>query len=80
MRSIYPEDLERFNRLFNKENILKELEKNSVFMLNYRLMLEGKPTYVGLRAAFIEENGGRQLIVGINNIDSQVRRDLNLEL
>ena len=43
-------------------------------------MLEGKPTYVGLRAAFIEENGGRQLIVGINNIDSQVRRDLNLEL
>ena len=80
VRSIYPEDLERFNRLFNKENILKELEKNSVFMLNYRLMLEGKPTYVGLRAAFIEENGGRQLIVGINNIDSQVRRDLNLEL
>jgi hypothetical protein len=42
----------------------------------YRLKLEGKPTYVNLKAGLVEEKDGPQLIIGILNTDAQVRRDL----
>ena len=38
-------------------------------------MINDTPTYVSLRAALVEEKDGPQLIVGICNIDAQVRRD-----
>ena len=44
-------------------------------MLNYRLMISGKPHYVSLKGARIIEEGKEELIFGVNDIDEQVRRD-----
>ena len=73
---IYIEDLTMFETIFTKENVVEGINKNGIFILNYRLMMQGKPTYICLKAAKIVEKDGPQLIVGIMNVDDQVKRDL----
>ena len=74
-RVVYSEDIKRFNSVFSKEKILKEIKKNKLFIHNYRLILGDEPIYVCLKATIIEEKDGPQLIIGISNIDAQVKRE-----
>ncbi|MBQ7562793.1 MAG: GGDEF domain-containing protein [Lachnospiraceae bacterium] len=74
-RTIFLEDLDMFQSTFVKENVIKQIEKNGLFIMNYRLVLDGEPNYVCLKAAMIQEKDGPQLIVGVTNIDAQVKRD-----
>ena len=75
----YPEDLNRFLTSFTKENILAEIGRSGIFTLGYRFMMEGKPIHVQMKAAIVEEKEGTRLIVGLNNIDAQVRQEEELE-
>ncbi|MBO4375572.1 MAG: amino acid permease [Lachnospiraceae bacterium] len=74
-RVIYPEDLERFLAMFKKDEIISETEKGRLFSMSYRLMINGMPHYVQLKAAMVQEKEGRRLIMGINDIESQVRQE-----
>ena len=71
----YPEDLERFLSVFTKEYVFAEIERSGIFAMTYRLMFNGKPTYVRIKAAMVEEAEGRRLIVGLNDVDNQVRHE-----
>ena len=75
----YPEDTELFLSAFTKEKILAEIERNGIFTLDYRVLMEGKPLYVQMKAAMVEEKEGRRLIVGLNNIDAEVQTRLALK-
>ena len=77
--SIHPADLPKFNSMFSEENIMESVRKNGIFTINYRLVLNGEPIYVEMKAAMIEEKDGPQLIVGVNNVDAQVKRDMEYE-
>ena len=72
-----PEDLDRFLSSFTKENVLAEIEREGLFVLVYRLLMEGKPRYVQMTAAMVEEKDGKHLIVGVNDIDAQYRQKQN---
>ncbi len=74
-RVIYRADLPRFRVAFSKEKILREIRENGLFVLRYRLMIDGVPRYVNLKAALIEERDGPQLIVGVSNIDAHMRHE-----
>ena len=74
-RFILPEDLPRFLSLFTRENVLAEVERNGIFSLTYRLIADGHPTYIQLRAAMVDEKEGRRLIVGLNDIDASMRQE-----
>ena len=65
--------------MVTKDNILNAIKQNGVFVMNYRILMNDKPVYVALRGAVVEENGGEQLILGVSNIDIQVRRDKGFE-
>lgn len=69
---IYEEDRERFLRSFKKESILDAINDHGTFIIQYRLIIEGVPTFVNLKAARI---GGddRHMIIGISNIDGQIK-------
>ena len=71
----HPEDLNRFLTVFTKENVMKEVERSGIFTFGYRLIMEGTPIYVQMKAAMVEEKEGPRLIVGLNNIDVQVRQE-----
>ena len=78
-RTICKDDLPLFKHMFNKEIILREIEDIGMFVLNYRLMINDEPTYVSLKATMVDEEGKPQLIVGISNIDLQMRRALEFD-
>ena len=71
----HPEDQKRFLSAFTKENILAEVKRSGIFTLVYRLMMDKKPVYVQLKAAMVEEKEGPRLIVGIYDIDAQVKQE-----
>ena len=73
--AVHPDDLERFLSLFTRENVFAEIEKSGMFVLSYRLIVDGKPRFMRLKAAMVEESDGRKLIVGLNDVDSQVRQE-----
>ena len=72
---ICSEDVNLFLSVFTKENVMAEIERSGIFSLTYRLNMEGKPNYVRLRAAMAQEQEGRRLIVGVNDVDVQVRQE-----
>ncbi|MBR6184921.1 MAG: EAL domain-containing protein [Clostridia bacterium] len=78
-RTIYPEDLDNFNAMFTKRNVMKEIKRSGLFVLRYRLLIDGEPKYVNVKAAMVEEKDGQQLIIGVNNIDEQVRHEQEME-
>ena len=70
---VYTDDLPIYRDFFTKENILKEIRKNGLFVMQYRLIVDGKPVYINARAALVEEKEGPKLIIGLNNVDTQVK-------
>ena len=70
----HPDDLERFLSACTRENVLSEIEKSGIFTLEYRVLMEGKPLYVQMKAAMVEEKEGLRLVVGLNDVDAQVRQ------
>lgn len=71
----YPLDMELFLSVFTKENVMAEIQRSGIFTLSYRLMINGKPNFVQIKAAMVDEPQGAYLIVGINDIDAQVRQE-----
>ena len=74
---IYKDDKDRLLKLLTKENIDLETENGKHFYVNYRLMIDGKPTYVSLNAIKIEE-AEKHLVIGISDIDVQKRKEIEL--
>jgi len=74
-RIVFSEDVERFLSMFTRQGVLSEIERNGTFLLTQRLVIDGKPTYFQLKAAVVEEQAGRRLIVGISDIDAQVQQE-----
>jgi len=72
---VYEDDLSRCLKEFKKDKVMKDIEEIGMFTMQYRLMLNGRPNHVSLKAVLVEEKDGPQLIVGVNDIDAVVRRE-----
>ena len=73
------EDLDLFLHNFTRENVMRAIEEDGSFSMRYRLMMEGQLVHVRLRAAIVQEKEGPQLIVGVQNIDTQVRQEAEFD-
>ena len=74
-RLIYDEDRDRFMGIFTKEKIMSILERDGSFTMKYRLMFGSDPVFVSMKATLLEDEDGRHLIIGTNNIDAQMKRE-----
>ena len=72
---IYQEDHSRFLSTLTKENVLSEVEQSGIFTLSCRMIIDGEPRYVQFKASLLEESEGPRLIIGVNDIDAQVRQE-----
>ena len=75
LRTIHPEDQALFHSQVTKENILETINRDGIFVLDYRLMSGDLPTYVRLKAAKVEEDGKTILIIGLLDEDAQIRQE-----
>ncbi len=80
LTQIDPEYQDVFLAAFTEENILNILNQNDSFSLNYRLLLDGKPTFMHMKISRMNESkGGHHIIVGVSNVDEQMRAQEELE-
>ena len=76
IKLVYPEDQNRVFTALSMNNVLEEVGRNGIFTLSYRLLIENDdPRYVQMKAAIVYEKDGRRLVVGVNDIDAQVRQE-----
>ncbi|MBR5110335.1 MAG: EAL domain-containing protein [Clostridia bacterium] len=68
-KMVYYEDLLYFQEHFSKESIMRGVRERGVFQIQYRLMINGEPKPIVLKAAMVRESGGEKLIVGVNIVD-----------
>ena len=68
-KHVDPADLPMFLQHATRENMMREIRRNGLFALNYRLIINGKSRPISLRAALVEEHDGEKLIVGINRLN-----------
>lgn len=73
--TVYPDDQNRVFTALTMENAMEEAANNGIFTLSYRLMINDEPRCVQLKAAMIDEEYGRRMVVGVNDIDAQVRQE-----
>ena len=74
-RLLYDGDRDRFMAIFKKEKIMSILERDGSFTTKYRLMFSGIPVFISMKAMLMEDDQGRHLIIGTNNIDAQMKRE-----
>ncbi len=78
-RLIFSEDRERVLGTFHKEKVMSILERDGSFTMKYRLMAGEAPIWVSMKATLLQDEDGRHLIIGINNIDAQMKRELEYQ-
>ena len=74
-QGIHKGDLDHFLAAFNKINVFDQIHLTGMFENEHRLLINGKPRYVAMRATITKEDDEEKLIVGIMDIDSQIRRE-----
>ena len=71
---IYEDDFEPFTQVFTRENILRSMDEYGAFTLSYRLIIDGVPTHVNMKAARMGVETG-YIIIGVNVVDAQAKRE-----
>ncbi len=72
---VYKDDLELFTSVISRDNVISSIESSGVFELDYRLMMGGVPSYIRFKAAKVEEDGKPMLIIGLLNVDAQIKHE-----
>ena len=65
------EDVPGFLEVFTKENVLHEVDNNGSFSITYRMLMEGGPKYVMMKAARLDD---RHIVIGTSNVNAEVQR------
>ena len=70
----HPDDRDRVLPLITRENVMAKIARSGIFTLGYRIMMDGKPLHVHLKAAMVNEKEGPRLIVGLNDVEAEYRQ------
>lgn len=75
---IYKDDRERVHEALKREVFIGDIQNNEQYVVNYRLLLNGTPTYVSLKAIRLAEDDNN-IIVGVRNIDEQTKQEQEID-
>ena len=75
-KMVHLEDQERFLSMINKDSFNRVIRTGESFTLDYRLMINGTPVYYQLKVTRISGTDDDFIVVGVRNIDTQMRREL----
>ncbi len=77
-KDVYSEDWEKVASALDRKNLLSALESRKSFSMDYRLVIEGKPTYYRMKVIPAETGSFRHFIVGVSNVDAQIAEEQRL--
>ncbi len=78
--TVYVDDKDTFLTAVNKKNLMKVLSIDRLFLLTFRIILEGKPTYMRMKATRMAAEDNHHIVVGLSNIDESIKRRAQYEL
>lgn len=70
---IYPDDKHIFQKDIQKKNLMRSMKERTMRDIKYRLMIDGKPVYHSLRLIRGISEKDEYFILGVTNIDEEVR-------
>ena len=79
LRVMHPDDQKEFLEVFTKENLMRSLDENGTFTISYRLVFDGAPTWVMMKATRMMDKSDPHIVIGVNNIDTQMQRQEEYE-
>ncbi|MCR4644573.1 MAG: sensor domain-containing diguanylate cyclase [Oscillospiraceae bacterium] len=71
---VHPDDLERVLQELDRETLLRHLEESGTVSVTYRQTYQGQTQYMNL-LAFRQKNGPQRVVIGVRNIDAQMKRE-----
>jgi len=71
---LHEDDRERFIENFTKENVIRQLDEQGAFVLNYRQIENGNPVNLRLRATRMAGDPDH-VVIGVSNIDAEVKQE-----
>lgn len=78
-RIVYEDDRDKVTEMLDKTKLIAELEVAGKVVFTYRLLFDGNPVYFSCKVIPVVYDGQEKLVVGISNVDAQVRRRLDYE-
>jgi hypothetical protein len=75
---IYEEDVDRFVKIFTKERVVKAIDEQGSFNINYRLKTDIEPIFVTMKAVRMKGETDH-IIIGVRNVDTQMRQRITLD-
>lgn len=75
-RIVYEDDRAAFLNVFKKKNLIANLKSGKSFMHDYRLVINGNVLYYQLKAIRGSGDDSNYIILGVKNVDDQVRREM----
>lgn len=78
VRFLHEDDRERFVDAFDKEKILKTLDDQKSFSLDYRLLKDDRPIYVNMKITRMSDDD-RHIIIGVSNVNLQMNQRKAIE-
>ena len=66
---LYPEDVNMFLESFTKDKVTRALDEHGEFTLSYRLMTDGEPVLVSLRASRMQGDES-SILIGVNTSEN----------
>ena len=75
---VYADDRAAFVQAMTRQTLLDALERNKSFIMTYRRLLNGKPTYVTMKISHMEDDH-RFIVVGVSDVDEQVKQQHEAE-
>ena len=74
---IFPEDRDDVHRILTKASMLQMLQGKHMITHTYRLLIGGNVLYTRMSIIWATDN--KHLIIGITNIDQEVRKEMELQ-
>ena len=75
-RLVYSEDEALVRTALTRDVIMTSLKKSGTFTFTCRLMIDGEPTYMHLKASRMGGAGDTHIVAGVSNVDAQIKREL----
>ncbi len=77
---VYVDDRDTYLQAVNKENLMRVLSLDRMFLLSFRIMLDGVPTYIRMKATRMAAEDNHHIVIGLSNIDASMKRIAQYEL
>ncbi len=72
---VYEEDRGTYLEAFDLENLKRVLSVDRMFLLTYRIMLNGRANYIRMKVTRMEAEDNHHIVVGLSNVDASMQRN-----